>query len=398
MSRVLFFLPNISGYQDRVRLLMEVSREIDLILLVGRHDLRLDASGYDRFHVMDAGFRPGWRIWNMRKASGIVEQLILAGSVSVVNDTFGTLLPLYKRKDRYPEVWFLTSLYIIASWRLRHNMGHLGLFHLLRHNRRMLINQWVERRICLASDVIVVQAPGLIERVIENVPIPKDHVATLPNNVNTEFWDACDQHAQCPSNHRGLRLLYVGGIDHSKGIFALIEAMRLLKQSAHDCRLRIVGAWGTRRIGGKRGPLSKEHALNEIARHGLQDDIEFTPRTSREKLREIYRDSDLFIYQTTNDGTPRVVLEALACGLPVIASHHPGIDAIDPDQEFIAFTEFGDARQIAHFIKAYQSQPQQWGYRSQKGRLAVVERFSTPNVASQYRDFYRSLTAGRAKP
>ena len=392
MVRALFFLPNIRGYPDRVSLLKEVSRGLDgLTLLVGQMDAEVDTAGYDRFTVVDAGFRRGWLPRNMWRASRMAEEMVRDAGVDVVHDTFGALLPLFWRKRRHPSAWYLTSLYNLVAWRSRHVWGQVSVWYFLRQNKRMFFKRWIERQICLSADSVVLQAPGLVGRLLEDVPIPRERVRVLLNSVDTDFWSPRDPPLKEQTAQDECRVLFVGGIDYSRGIFALIEMIRLLKKHACPARLTIVGRWGA---------LGKEEALALISNHGFEKDISFLPTLGRERLRELYRDSDVFVYQTNNAGTPRVVLEALACGLPVVASRHPGIDVIDPGDDFIAFTDFGDANQMARFVRDFSERPEIWQQRAKAGRQAVEDRFSIPTVARQYVEFYQSLTesapAGRA--
>ena len=384
MVRALFFLPSISGYPDRVSLLKEVSTGLDsLTLLVGQKDADVDTAGYDRFYVVDARFRRGWLPWNMWRASRLAEEMVREAGVDVVHDTFGALLPLFRRKRRYPGAWYLTSLYNLVAWRSRHVWGQVSMWYLLRRHKSTFFKRWIERQICLSADRVFVQAPGLVERVLEDIPVPRERVRVLFNSVDTEYWIHCDPALRERTPQDECRLLFVGGIDYSRGIFALIDVMRLLKEQACPARLTIVGRWGA---------LAKEEAMGRIASDGLEEDISFIAPVDRDGLRELYRDSDVFLYQTNNAGTPRVVLEALACGLPVIASRHPGIDVIDPADDFIAFTDFGDANQMARFVQDFTERPDIWQQRAESGRQAVNDRFSIPAVARQYVEFYHTLT------
>ena len=384
MVRALFFLPSISRYPDRVSLLKEVSTGLDsLTLLVGQKDADVDTAGYARLSVVDAGFRRGWLPWNMWRASRLAEEMVREAGVDVVHDTFGALLPLFRRKRRYPGAWYVTSLYNLVAWRSRHVWGHLSTWYLLRHTKSMFFKRWIERQICLSADEVVLQAPGLVDRLLEDVPIPRKRVRVLSNSVDTEYWNRRNPPREARTAQDECRLLFVGGIDYSRGIFALIEMMRLLKEQARPARLTIVGGWGR---------LAKEKALGRISRDGLEQAITFLPTLGRERLRELYRDSDLFLYQTNNAGTPRVVLEALACGLPVIASRHPGIDIIDPGEDFIAFTDFGDANEMARFVRDFSERPDLWQRRAKAGRQAVDDRFNIPTVARQYVEYYQQLT------
>ena len=387
MPRVLFFLPNISTYPDRVSLLMEVSRGLDrLVLLVGRKDVELDTTGFERFQVAEVGFRPGMRPWNLWKASQRASQLIDEADIDVVHDTFATLVLLFRNRARHPKVWFLTSLFGPSAWRLRHVFNNVNKARLLtwKGTALMLSNRWLEKRVSLAADWVVLQAPGLIDRFLEDVEVPRSRIGVLTNNVDTGFWTPNGAPRSMDLPRDGCRLLFVGGVDHSRGIFTLIEAMRKLRDQGDPSRLKIVGDWN---------PLARRRGQDLISRHGLEETIVFAHKTDREGLRRHYRNSDLFIYQTINDGSPRVVLEALASGLPVIASHHPGIDVLDADGEFIAFNEFGDSDSILSYVRDFREDPSQWDERSRRGREAIERRFSVPAVARQYVDFYHSLDA-----
>jgi glycosyltransferase involved in cell wall biosynthesis len=310
--------------------------------------------------------------------------LVSEGGVDVVHDTFGALLPLVWRKRRHPSVWFLTSLHGLVAWRSRHVWSQLSTWYLLRHHRSTFLKQWIEKKICLSADRIFVQAPGLVDRVLEDIPVARERIGVLLNSVDTDYWVRPDPPLRERTAGDKCRLLFVGGIDYSRGIFVLIEVMRLLKEQACPAHLTIVGRWGA---------LAKDEALGSISDHGLENDISIVPPLGREGLRELYRDSDMFLYQTNNDGTPRVVLEALACGLPVVASRHPGIDVIDPQDDFIAFTDFGDADRMARFVLDFSERPDLWQERANAGRHAVDDRFSIPAVARQYVEFYQALTA-----
>ena len=87
-TRVLFFLPSLRAYRDRVQLLMEVSRGVELfVLLVGIADGELDVLGHDRFRVVQVGFKRGQRPLNKLRASVLAARLVHSESINVVHDT-----------------------------------------------------------------------------------------------------------------------------------------------------------------------------------------------------------------------------------------------------------------------------------------------------------------------
>jgi glycosyltransferase involved in cell wall biosynthesis len=388
MSRVLFFLPTLSGYRDRALMLMEVSHGIDhMTLLVGRKDASVDLSRYPNLKIEEVGFRRRLRPLNMRRASKMAERLIGEERLDVVHDTFGTLLPLFRNKAKHQHTRFLTSLYVLMGWRLSHVFNDFSLIRLLstKATANLFAGRWIERQITAASDCVVLQAPGLADHLVETTDVPRSRVRILTNSVDTDFWRPRDPSEESGVSGSELRLLYVGGLDFSRGLFVLIETMKLLAEREIPCRLTLVGGWG---------PFARKKAFELISTYGLKDSIEVFPFMSREELRDVYRDSDVFLCQTINEGSPRVVLEALACGLPVIASHHPGIDVLDPGGDFIAFTEYGDVEGIVEHIQDSLARPTDRENTSAKGRLEIEETFSSEAVASQYIDLYNSLASG----
>ena len=385
MARVLFFLPNVSNYVDRVRLLAEVSKGLDrLVLLVGKKDATIGSIESDRLEIVEAGYRTRLRPLNMWRASRIAGKIVDRAGINIVHDTFGNLLPLFRRKRNHPAVAFATSVFGPVGWRLKYVYNSHSPVRMLSVKSTALLypNRWLEKRICMASDRTVVQAPGLVDRILDGIPIQPSQVAVLTNSVDTSFWRRSAVQARTRIESSRCRLLFVGGFDYPRGIQVAIEVMWQLKQDGASPTLRLVGGWG---------PFGRRGALKRISRHGLADSLEFLSTGGRDELRQIYQEADILLYQTRNDGSPRVVLEALSCGLPVIASHHPGIDVLDPEGDFIAFTSFGDAGKVVGLVKDFMANPEQWQERSRRGREAVVEKFDTASVAHQYWRFYNSL-------
>jgi glycosyltransferase involved in cell wall biosynthesis len=139
-----------------------------------------------------------------------------------------------------------------------------------------------------------------------------------------------------------IELLAVGRLVAKKGFGVLIASTRLL-----DCdwRLRIVGE----------GPFLDE--LAEAARHlGVDERVEFLgPRTHAE-LPSLYHDSDIVVVPSVidssgdRDGLPNVVLEAMACGLPVVGSDVAAIPTAIEDRVTGLLVEPGTVHGLAKAI------------------------------------------------
>ena len=386
-ARVLFFLPSLQAYQDRAQLLMEVSRGVErLVLLVGIADKELEVSGYDRFRLVEVGFRRGLRPLNMLRASLLAARLIRSESINVVHDTFYTLLPLLPAR-RLLRVTFCASVFADVGWRLRYVWGDTPLWRKLRSRGKLVTyaNRLLERMWVARSDRIVVQAPGLVERIVELNSVPESRVAVLRNSVDLDYWAPADEMTAARAQGEPLRILFVGGIGPTRGGPAMLEAVKLLTERGVPARLTIVGGWELDAESGFRSAIS---------RLGIEDRVSITGRLSRERVLEAFRSHDVFLYQTINDGSPRIVLEAMACGMAIIASHHPGIDVLDPDGHAVSFTRFGDAERIAELAAGFLERPEQLREKGSEARAIAMDRFNHREVATEYVGFYAHALSG----
>jgi glycosyltransferase involved in cell wall biosynthesis len=121
-----------------------------------------------------------------------------------------------------------------------------------------------------------------------------------------------------------IRLLTVSRIDPRKGLTSLPDAIARLRAAGHDVSLDIVGpAVGQT---GEHERAAIEGAARDL---GVADRVRCTGPVPLDRLMPLYRDYDLFVLPTgPGEGIPRVLLEAMAGGLPVIATRIAGIPSL----------------------------------------------------------------------
>jgi UDP-glucose:(heptosyl)LPS alpha-1,3-glucosyltransferase len=120
-----------------------------------------------------------------------------------------------------------------------------------------------------------------------------------------------------------LAILCVAQNFRRKGVYRLLQAAQALRQRAPGpFRVRIVG------LGYASGPRYEQLARTL----GVADCVEFVGET--DDIAKIYADDDVFCLPTFYDPCPLVMLEALACGLPVVTTRFNGAgELITPGQE-----------------------------------------------------------------
>ena len=157
---------------------------------------------------------------------------------------------------------------------------------------------------------------------------PHKEIARTPYGIDIEFWKPT-LHQKKPGP---LRFIYAGNITVRKGVPLLIEAWS--KAGLRDAELSLVGSWG----------------LAESKRRSLPRDVRWIPPCSSQALRDHYRGADVFVFPTYSDGFGLVLLEAMACGLPAIASEASiGPEIITADSGFIAAP--GDLDQMVELLR-----------------------------------------------
>lgn len=165
------------------------------------------------------------------------------------------------------------------------------------------MSSWILKR----ADAITTVNQHLKQWVIDQ-GIPKDRVMFIRNGI-----DLLPQ-KQKQKGPSLCRLLFVGSLIPRKGVRYLIEALSRITGSESGFSLTIIGE------GAEEKCLKKQ--VDEL---GLNDVVTFIGAVPPDQISDWMVQSDCLVLPSLWEGTPNVVLEAMACGLPIVASDLPGI-------------------------------------------------------------------------
>jgi glycosyltransferase involved in cell wall biosynthesis len=169
---------------------------------------------------------------------------------------------------------------------------------------------YVQRQACLRSDVARFVTETALQR-------------RYPTGVRTETFalsdvviEDVDDPRRAPDPTEPLRLVTVASLDRPyKGISDLLSAVQIAQGCGRRLRLSVVGD-GTLR----------EELEREACRRGV--DAIFHGHVSAEQVKGLLRESDVFLLASWTEGQPRALFEAMACGLPVVATAVGGVSDV----------------------------------------------------------------------
>ena len=162
-------------------------------------------------------------------------------------------------------------------------------------------------------------------------------VHVIKNGVDTEIFFSRQNGVRASVVEPGEEyILSVGNLVAEKGHQYVIEAMKQLEAY----KLIIIG----------RGKKEKE--LKALAEQfGVQQRVYFVPNLGQSELADYYSQASVLVLASEREGLPNVVLEALACGTPVVASGVGGVPEIIEDDKIGRMVEVGDIDGIVRSVK-----------------------------------------------
>lgn len=207
----------------------------------------------------------------------------------------------------------------------------------------------------------------------------KARFQVIPNVVNTSFFFPLEDNITMGNSKK--RLLLVALLVPIKGVPYLLEALAILREKCDDFVLDIVGD----------GPNRSEY--EELTRKlGLQDVVRFHGLKSKQEVADFMRQADIFVLPSEWENLPCVIIEAMASGLPVVATNVGGIPEMVSDEVGI-LVQPGDARDLAEALGHILEHLDQY----QSGKIAgqAKQRFSYTAVSQMLVNLYEELVLVR---
>jgi D-inositol-3-phosphate glycosyltransferase len=184
----------------------------------------------------------------------------------------------------------------------------------------------VEYEVLKRSDALVAESPASKQHMVQEYGVDASRVQIIPCGVDTTLFRPQDRRQA----RRVLALpedapvvLFVGRLQPLKGLDTLLRAVHLVRQQSPTLQVLIVGG-GV----GEDDPHEAEELgrLQSLAEHlALTPHLVFIKAQPQETLAQYYAAADVFVIPSHYESFGLVVLEAMACGIPVVASRVGGL-------------------------------------------------------------------------
>ena len=187
------------------------------------------------------------------------------------------------------------------------------------------------------ADALIANSAGL--RQIARQVAPRAKVGVIPNGIDTDRFTPGPR-GSGPDGP--VRLLFVGRLEPYKALTCLFEALRLLREDTDGRVILSIAGDGSLRT-----------ELPRAARRlGVADLVHFAGPVPNVEMPGIYRDADIFVLPSLVEGMPNVILEAMASGLPVVATRIPGSEELVRPGKTGLLVPPSDPQSLAHALRA----------------------------------------------
>lgn len=226
-----------------------------------------------------------------------------------------------------------------------------------------------------------------------NLPVSRDLESILKRHAKSQ--GSCetlvlgvDQSRFFPSWEvkKERNVLFVGDVKKEKGIFDLLMAWKEVKKVCPDAMLTVVGNDCTG------GEFSKRVASLDLA-----DSVRMLGPLPNQTIPDVMRESSLFCLPSYGEGLPVSIMEAMVCGLPIVATRVGGIPDIVFHNQTGLLVDKGNIQGLAQALTWLLSKPDEITRLSQAARMFACEHFDGEKSADRLVKLYKELIVRSAK-
>ena len=235
----------------------------------------------------------------------------------------------------------------------------------------------------LRSQGLTAVSEFLRDQTIRDFAVPRDRIDVIPNFIDTDAWrrdkEPCHRATLAPGGEK--IVMHISNFRPVKRVDDVVEIFARISKKVH-ARLVLVGD----------GP-ERPRALDRAEELGIRPLVLFLGKHA--SVDELLACADLFLLPSENESFGLAALEAMACGVPVVASNTGGLPEVVTHGESGYLFPPGAVDQMADAGIEILKDPARWRALSAAGRRVAVERFSAASVVPMYERVYERVVNGK---
>lgn len=242
------------------------------------------------------------------------------------------------------------------------------------------------RRYILKKADIFISVSSETSKELFEYKFSKNNSRLIPNSIDMNKFHAVAQEEKMrlrkdlhlPQNK--FIVTFAGRLVYRKGVDILLRALEKILQDCIAIYVLIIGS-------GRNQIDSCEKELKDfVAKSGLKRFVKFTGEVSN--IQKYLQASDIFVLPSRREGLSNALLEAMACGLPVIATRISGNIDVVKDKENGKLISIDDVEELAHAVLSLINDKSTLIVLGKKSRKTTVERFSLDVATERYYNLY----------
>jgi glycosyltransferase involved in cell wall biosynthesis len=241
-----------------------------------------------------------------------------------------------------------------------------------------------EKSIAQKADVIVTISKYSEAKILEHYGVAEEKIRIVPNGVDTENFQPSDIVAAKKQFNLGQEptILFIGSLTARKGLPYLVEAAKTVVKQHANVKFLLVGS----------GPLRKQ-LEDAVVSAGLSGNFVFYDNMPHNQLTAVYNAADVFVLPSLQEGQGIVLLEAQACGKPVVAFGVGGAKEAVKSEESGFLLELGDTEGLADRLLKLLGDDALRLKMGAAGRRFVIENYTWDLCAERMLKIYRETLA-----
>lgn len=232
---------------------------------------------------------------------------------------------------------------------------------------------------CKEADVLMVNSDFVKETFCAaGFPVAKINVVYL--GVRSDFGSIKKEY-NCRTCKGSVRLLFTGGFSVLKGAEYLLDTLRILNDRNINILLTVVGSYADAK------PVLKQFNF-------LKDKVNLVGHVPQDDLKKYLSDSDIYVFPSLGEGCASSGMEALAAGLPVVATRESGLPIIDGETGCVVPAK--DSTALADKIEWLIKNPAEQERLGRAAAAMISENYTWQKYAENVKTIYNEMLISKA--